>query len=138
MTFIFSLLYPCCVLFLIHYLHIENAFILKLVPLLISLYFMILLYVSYKKNNFLIFNYAQKFLKKDFSKEEKRYIQKSTFFWLSVCFTNILLHIFFLWLNNEYYWFAYVTFGWYFVFLCGAILHFLHRKVIFLKRQKCV
>lgn len=138
MALIFSFLYPLILFLVFRYLDmsLNDVILLKAYPLLMSIYITILIGVSYLKENSFILKIVTKFSKKEISEFEKKYIQHSTLFWISVSSLNIILHVMVLLSLNDYYWVGYTTFGWYFVFGLGGGLQYLHRKYIFLKRAE--
>jgi len=138
MVVLFSCLYPLILLLTLRYfgLTLNDALILKFVPLALSFYVMLLMVLSYLKKESFLFKFIKKFNKKEFGEEEKEYIRKSTLFWIGICIVNLALHVIVLIQPNEYLWLVYSSFGWYGVFALGGILQYLHRKFIFLKRVK--
>ncbi|MDX1808677.1 MAG: hypothetical protein R3331_03995 [Sulfurospirillaceae bacterium] len=136
----FSILYPIVLFFTLKYLGLtlQDAIVLKFLPLLVSIYFTALIALSHFKKKSLILKFAKKFSKKDFNDEEVQYIEQSTLFWIGICGVNILLHVIVILQKNEYFWVIYTSFGWYFVFLIGALLQYVHKKYIFLKRVEDV
>lgn len=112
----------------------DDFVVFKFLPLLMSLSFLFFLIVSYFDNESIILQFARKIHKKPISETEEAYIKKSTLFWIFITFINIIAHITVLLLQDNAYWVIYSSFGWYFVFGMGGLIHFLHRKFIFLKR----
>lgn len=135
---VFSFFYPIALFLILKYLGLglDDAFVLKFIPLALSIYVTGMIVFSYRKNNSFILSFAKRFSKKTLSEEEKNYIQKSTRFWIGICLVNIFLHVSFLLQSNAYYWVAYSSFGWYFVFGFGGVLQYFHKKLIFEKRVK--
>ncbi|WP_024954799.1 hypothetical protein [Sulfurospirillum arcachonense] len=140
MKIVIQVLYPLFIFFILRYhgIGLNDAIYFKALPLLMSLYVTYLMVISHLKKNSLIVKYAHKFSKKELSENEREYIRKSTLFWIGVSFVNVSLHVVVLLSSNDYYWISYATFGWYFVFIIGGVLQYLHRKFIFLKRLENV
>lgn len=113
---------------------LDDFIVFKFLPLLISLSFLMLLISSYFDNASIILHFAHKLHKNPIDEKEETYIQHSTLWWMGISCVNIFAHIAVLLLKNDEYWVVYSSFGWYFVFAIGGIVHFLHRKFIFLKR----
>lgn len=136
MPLLVSFLYPITLFLVLKYLNmdLDDMAVMKLLPLLISIYVTIMIVLSHFRRTSLILKYATKFSKKNLSPPECEYIKNSTLFWIGVSLTNVCLHLFFFYQANEYYWIAYSSFGWYGVFCLGGILQYLHRKFVFLKR----
>lgn len=111
-------------------------FVLKILPLLISVYVTFLITLSHYKKNSLIVKYAKRFSKQDLSEEEIAYIKSATFFWIIVSLTNVVLHVVVLLSSHKYYWVFYTSIGWYFVFGIAGALQYLHRKFVFVKRPE--
>jgi len=114
---------------------LEELLLLKVIPLLISVVITSLIFISYINKKSIILYFANKFSKREISTNEKEYIENSTLFWIAISSLNIICHIFILLNGNMEFWVYYSSFGWYFIFLFGGILQFLHRKFIFLKRD---
>lgn len=113
---------------------LQKLFFLKTIPFLIS--FIITIYIFYSlltKNSF-IFYFLEKF-NISIDEKEKKYIQKSTLFWLFFSIINMFIHLWILYIDNINYWTVYSSIGWYFVFLVAGIFQFLHRKIYFEKRK---
>ena len=129
-------MYPIALFAIVHFmgLQMDDVFILKLLPLLISVYITLLLGLSYKKENRFILRFAIRFSKQPLSDAEIAYIKRSSVFWVGVSFVNVLCHSMMLWQSNVYYWTIYSSFGWYGVFALGGMMQFLHRRYVFLKR----
>jgi len=113
---------------------LDDFLVLKFLPLLISLAFVFFLMASYFDNDSIILHFARKLHKRPLSEKEEAYINRSTLFWIGLACINIVLHVSILLLKNDHYWIIYASFGWYFVFILGGIMQFLHRHFIFLKR----
>jgi len=113
---------------------LDDFLVLKFLPLLISLAFIFFLMASYFDNDSIIVHFARKIHKRPLSEKEEVYINRSTLFWIGLACINIVLHVSVLLLKNDHYWIMYASFGWYFVFILGGIVQFLHRQFIFLKR----
>ena len=136
MRIILSILYAPIILFTLHNfgLGMDDVIALKAFPLTMSIIVTFLIYLSYRKKDSMVLKYAKKFIKKEISEEEQKYIQKSTLYWVGVSFVNVLIH-FVLFIGDEVVvWAFYSSIGWYGVFIVGGILQFLHRKFVFLKR----
>ena len=114
---------------------LDDFLVLKFLPLLISLAFVFFLIVSYFDHDSIIVHVARKIHKRPLSEKEEAYINRSTLFWIALAFINILLHVSILLLKNDSYWIIYASFGWYFVFILGGIVQFLHRHFIFLSQM---
>jgi len=112
---------------------LEEFLVLKAIPLLISITFTFIIYISYVNKNSIILYFAKRFSKKDISKKEQEYIHNSTLFWLGISSVNIFLHIMVFINDNIDFWIYYSSIGWYFLFLIGGVLQFLHRRFVFLK-----
>ena len=129
-----ELLYPLLYIFIaILAYFLEDFIVLKLLPALISFIITALLLISYINKKSLILYFAQKFSKKEISKEEKVYIHKSTAFWIVISLINLATHIYIFKSDNINFWIYYSSVGWYTLFLIGGVIQFLHRKFIFLK-----
>lgn len=119
---------------------LEDFMVLKIMPLLISTFFAFILIASYlnKKSIILYFaiKFTKRFSKKDFSDDEKEYINKSTLFWFFIALCNIILHTYFFLTNNLELWAIYSSIGWYVVFIFGGILQITHKKLIFEKKNE--
>jgi hypothetical protein len=113
----------------------ETFFILKMMPLVISSLFSLLLLLSYVQHKSLILYFAEKFSKYEIGESEKEYIHRSTLFWFFVSLINVFIHLSFLLHSNISFWVFYSSFGWYILFICAGILQFIHRQYIFLKNE---
>ena len=140
MSIIISFLYPISLFFILRYfgLKLDDMIVLKLLPLAMSLYVMILILLSYFKDNSFILKFAKRFSKHKLGLDEVEYIKKSTLFWVGVSLINVGLHVVVLVHENEYYWLTYTSVGWCSVFVFGGVLQYVHRKFVFLKRVKDV
>jgi len=135
MRIILSILYAPILLFILHKFGVgmDDVIALKAFPLTMSLIVTFLIYLSYLKQESMVLKYAKKFMKKEISIEEQKYIQKSTLYWVGVSSVNVIIH-FFLFIGNDIVmWAFYSSLGWYGVFIIGGIFQFLHRKFVFLK-----
>ncbi|RXI37069.1 hypothetical protein CRU99_12525 [Malaciobacter mytili] len=130
-------LYPLVYIFIavITYF-IESFYILKVLPLLIAIFFTALILISYINKTSIILFFAKKFSKKNIDKKEEEYIYKSTLFWFFVALVNCLIHFYIFISENISFWLYYSSFGWYFIFIFAGILQFLHKKFIFNKSLK--
>lgn len=138
MKLVVSFLYPIAVFLSLRFFDIklDDMLFLKSLPLLISVYIWVLICLSYFDGGSFILKFAERFSKKEFCDKERAYIRRSTLFWATVSFVNVILHIAVLLHASEYYWVAYTSFGWYFVFALGGVLQYVHRRFVFLKRVK--
>ncbi|NOQ31621.1 MAG: hypothetical protein GQ570_10915 [Helicobacteraceae bacterium] len=130
MKLLLSLLYVPAVFIILWYFDIS---LLKVLPLLLSLFFTILLLRSYLKRESMILYFARKFSKKSISKEEQLYIHSSTLFWIAVALVNVLVHFMIFIGTDQNLWLFYSSVGWYSIFIVAGLLQFLHRKFVFLK-----
>mgnify|MGYP005849312869 CR=1 FL=1 len=140
MALLASFFYPITLFLVVKYfgLHLDDIFVLKVLPLLLAIYVTFLMFISQSKKNSFIIKFAQKFSKEALSEEEIEYIKDATFFWIIVSLINVALHLLALLSTNEYFWVTYTSIGWYFVFGIAGVLQYLHRKFFFLKRVKNV
>ncbi|KLD99088.1 hypothetical protein [Aliarcobacter butzleri] len=113
---------------------LNNILLLKILPAFISILLCIYILYSYFTNNSFIFEFLKKF-GKSIDKKEKDYIQNSTPFWFFIALLNLVIHCYILYLNDIIIWTFYASLGWYFVFIFGAIVQFIHRKFIFNKEK---
>lgn len=136
MRIFLSILYPLIIFFGLKYFNtsLNDAIVLKAFPLILSSSITFLIYLSYLKKKSMIVYFAQKFSKKEISKEEKEYIHNSTLFWVGVSLINVIIHTIIFFDNNDNSWLFYSSIGWYFLFIFAGIFQFLHRKFVFLKR----
>lgn len=111
---------------------LNNVLLLKLLPLFISLFISLFILYSYLTKNSFIFIFLAKF-KKTIKEEEKTYIQKSTLFWFFIALINVLIHTYIIFIDNMVYWTIYASIGWYFPFIVGGLLQFIHRYIYFKK-----
>lgn len=129
-------LYPFVYLFIaVVTFFLKDFLILKSIPLLISIFITALMIISYINKNSIILYFALKFSKNEISQKEQEYIHASSIFWIGISCINILCHLFVFMNDNMEFWVYYSSFGWYFIFIFGGILQFLHRKFVFLKVQ---
>ncbi|MCI0501578.1 MAG: hypothetical protein L0Y61_07505, partial [Epsilonproteobacteria bacterium] len=108
---------------------------LKIMPLLLSLFFTLLILFSYLQHKSIILHFVEKFSKIPLDTQEKEYIQKSTFFWFILSLINSAIHLMIYLAPDVSFWIYYSSFGWYFIFIFGAIVQFLHRQYIFLRHE---
>ena len=108
---------------------------LKIMPLAISAFFSLFILLSYLKGNSVIVYFATKFAKHTLDEKEKEYIHDSTLFWFVMSLINTVIHLTIFMGSGFYFWIYYSSFGWYFLFLFAALLQFLHRRYIFLRRK---
>ena len=108
---------------------------LKIMPLIISSFFTLLILFSYLKGNSVIVYFATKFSKHTLDEKEKRYIHDSTLFWFGISLINTVIHLTIFMGSGLYFWIYYSSFGWYFLFLFAGLLQFLHRRYVFLRRK---
>jgi len=135
MRIILSMLYAPIILFTLHHFGIgmDDVIALKAFPLMMSIIVTFLIYLSYVKKDSMVLKYAKKFLKREISVDEEKYIERSTLYWTGVSFVNVIIH-FYLFISDEVtIWAFYSSIGWYAVFIIGGILQYLHRKFVFLK-----
>jgi len=135
MRILLSILYAPIILFTLHKfgLGMDDVLALKAFPLMMSLIVTFFIYLSYIKKDSMVLKYAKKFMKKEISHEEQKYIQQSTLYWVGVSFVNVIIHFFLFIGDDVVLWAFYSSIGWYGVFIIGGILQYLHRKFIFLK-----
>lgn len=114
---------------------LEEFLLLKAIPLLISIVITSLILISYINKNSIILYFAKRFSTNEISEKEQVYIHNSTLFWVGIASTNILCHSLIFISENIEFWVYYSSFGWYFVFIFGGVVQFLHRKYIFLKEK---
>ncbi len=136
MRIILSILYAPIILFTLRYYGVgmDDVLALKAFPLTMSIIVTFLLYLSYRKKDSMVLKFAKRFMKKEISIQEQKYIQDSTLYWVGVSFINIIIHFILFMSEDIVIWAFYSSIGWYGVFIVGGILQFLHRKFIFLKR----
>ena len=131
-TILFPLFYM--IIALIAYFS-EAFFVLKVLPLFISIVFSLFLFVSYVQKRSLILYFANKYAPHDIDEKEAHYIHKSTLFWFLVTLINIAIHLFAFFNPSMNFWLYYSSIGWYFLFLGAGIIQFFHRKYWFKKRS---
>ncbi|MEA3498271.1 MAG: hypothetical protein U9R16_04345 [Campylobacterota bacterium] len=138
MRIIFSLLYAPIIFFSLRYFDtpLEDAFVLKAFPLVLSVTITLMIILSYIKKESIILIFAKRFSKTKISKEEKKYIHNSTLFWILISCINIMMHTIILFDTSTSLWLFYSSIGWYFLFGIAGILQFIHRKFVFLKGLK--
>ena len=117
---------------------IQEFLILKALPLFISIFIFLIFLISFLKKESIILSFVQKLAKKEFSKEEINYIQKSTFFWLLILNLNLFLHLWALVSSNINFWLFYSSIGGYLLIIIAGVIQYLHKKFIFNPRQKVV
>lgn len=113
----------------------EKFLVLKIMPLFISSFFSLFILLSYFKKRSIILYFAEKFSKTAISEKEKEYIHHSTLFWFFVSLLNTTIHLTIFLDSNLYFWLYYSSFGWYFLFIFAALIQFLHRRYVFLRRE---
>jgi len=136
MRILLSILYAPVIYFALKYFNtsLDDVLYLKAFPLILSSSITFLIFLSYLKKKSMIVYFAQKFSKKEISKQEKEYIHNSTLFWVGVSLINVIVHAFIFFDSNDNSWLFYSSIGWYFLFLFAGVFQFLHRKFVFLKR----
>lgn len=137
MRIILSILYAPVILFTLHNFGVgmDDVIALKAFPLTMSIIVTFLIYLSYIQKDSMVLKYAKRFTKKEISVEEQEYIQRSTLYWVGVSSVNVIIHLFLFIGDEVVIWAFYSSIGWYCVFILGAILQFLHRKFVFIKRK---
>ena len=131
-TILFPLFYMSVAIFA----YMSEAFsVLKIMPLLISLFFSLLLLVSYLQERSLILYFANRFSRHTIGEEEQVYIQKSTLFWFFITLINVAVHTVAYLSDTIYFWLYYSSVGWYILFMLAGIVQFIHRKYCFLKDE---
>ena len=113
----------------------EKFFVLKIMPLFISVFFSLFIFLSYVKRKSLILYFAEKFSKTAISEKEKEYIHHSTLFWFFISVVNTTIHLSIFLGSNLYFWLYYSSFGWYFLFIFAGLIQFLHRRYVFMRRE---
>lgn len=113
----------------------QEFFILKALPLFISIFILFIFTVSFLKKESIILSFVSKFTNKVFSEAEKEYMQRSTLFWIIICSINVLLHLFALFSTNINFWLFYGSIGGYLFIIIGGMLQYLHKKYIFKPQQ---
>jgi len=111
-----------------------NILLLKVLPAFISTLLCIYILYSYFTKNSFIFDFLSRFRKK-IEQKEKEYIQKSTLFWFFIALINLIVHCYILYLDDIILWTFYSSLGWYFIFIFGAIVQFIHKKLYFDKEK---
>ena len=115
-------------------LFFQDINLLKLLPLLLALIFTAIAFLaSWRKEPFIL-EVARRFSRHTISSEEEAYIRQSSKFWLLLFCLNAGIHVLVLVHPNVYYWAFYTSVGWYGIFLLGALLQYLHRRYLFLRR----
>lgn len=112
---------------------LNSIMLLKVLPAFISTLLSVYILYTYLSKNSFIFEFLKRF-GKEVADIEKQYIQKSTLFWFFIALLNLAIHIYVLTLDDIIIWTFYASIGWYGVFIFGAILQFLHKKIIFYRR----
>ncbi len=131
-----SILLPLFYIAVVTFSFFSEAFLaLKMIPLLIALFFSCVMLVTYFQKKSMILTFAEKMSKKPIGDSEKEYIHQSTMFWFLVCVINVGIHFMFYIDTNLDFWLFYSSVGWYFLFLFAGLIQFLHRKFIFLRRE---
>lgn len=113
----------------------KEFFILKALPLFISVFILFIFTISFIKKESIILHFAQKFIKKEFTKAEKDYMFSSTLFWILVCSFNVAIHIYALISSNIGFWLFYSSIGGYLLIIIAGVLQYLHKKFIFTPQQ---
>lgn len=113
---------------------LNDFLVLKFLPLLISLAFILFLILSYFHNNSILLHFARKIHKHPLGIDEEAYIHRCTIF---LDFTLLLECLFtcrhFTPRKQLLLDYLFTSFGWYMVFVIGGFMQFLHRKFIFFK-----
>jgi len=131
-----SVLFPIFYLFISIFAFFSEAFlVLKTIPLLIALFFLCVIFISYFQKKSMILSFAEKMAKEPIGENEKVYIHQSTIFWFFVSLINVGIHFSFYIHTNLDYWLFYSSIGWYFLFVFAGAIQFLHRRFIFLRRE---
>jgi uncharacterized membrane protein len=125
-------LYPLLyLLFSIATFFIDALFILKALPVIISIIIASVFLISYIKNESIIFYFAKKFRKTPLSEAEIEYIRRSTLFWVFTTLVNVAIHLYALFGDNLAFWAFYGSIGGYGLIALAGVLQFLHKKLIF-------
>jgi len=125
-------LYPLLyLLFALTTFFIDALFILKALPVIISINIASIFLISYIKNDSIIFYFAKKFRKTPLNDAEIEYIRRSTLFWVLVTFINVAIHLYALFGNNLAFWAFYGSIGGYGLIALAGVLQVLHKKLIF-------
>jgi uncharacterized membrane protein len=132
---VFPIFYMAIALFAYFF---ETPFVLKILPLIISILFSLFLFVSYVQKRSLILYFAKKYTPYEIDEKEAQYIQKSTLFWFTVTLINIVIHLFVFLRPDMHFWLYYSSFGWYFLFLSAGVMQYIHRKFWFITRNEDV
>lgn len=111
---------------------LNDFFLLKALPLLISGLISTFILYSYISKNSFIFIFLERF-NKEVDEKEREYIQKSTLFWFFVSFINVIIHSTILFANDIIYWTFYSSIGWYLIFIIAGFIQFIHKKNYFNK-----
>lgn len=131
----FTILFPLFYMFIAMFSFFSEAFlVLKIMPLLISTFFSLYLFISYLQKKSLILYFAEKFSKSIIPSNEQMYIHNSTLFWFGITLINLAIHLNIFLNTNLEFWLYYSSIGWYFLFIFAGVLQFFHRKYIFLRR----
>lgn len=117
---------------------VEDFLFLKSIPLILSTVITSIILISYINKTSVILYFAKKFSKSEISKNEEEYIKKSTLFWITISFINIIFHLFVFMNDDMKFWVYYSSIGWYILFIIAGLGQFLHRKFIFLKKVEDV
>lgn len=110
---------------------IEEFMLLKILPLLISIFIALIFIISFIKKESILFYFIQKFKKEVLTLEEKEYIHKSTFFWILITILNVALHIWAYVGENINFWLFYSTVGGYLLIVSAGIVQYLHKNFIY-------
>ncbi len=113
---------------------VKEPIVLKALPATLSLLISTFILYSYINKNSFIFIFLEKF-NKIVDEKEKVYIQNSTLFWFIVSILNFGIHLFILYLNDNNIWIFYSSIGWYFIFLGAGLIQFIHKKLVFNRRD---
>ena len=132
-----SLVYAPVIFLILMYLNIsiDDVLILKIFPSLYALLLTIVFLISYIKKESIIFYFAKKFYKEEFTEEEKEYIHKSTIFWIIFSLINTIIHFLIFFDNNSTLWVFYSSIGGYLFLAIAGLIQYIHRKYIFVKRK---
>ncbi len=129
-----SILFPVFYMIIAFFAYTSESFlVLKIMPLLLSMFFSLFLLISYIQKRSLILYFAKKFSPHDISKEEENYIHSSTLFWFFVTVLNTAINLWAYLSDNIDFWLYYSSIGWYFLFILAGLAQYLHRKYVFLK-----
>jgi uncharacterized membrane protein len=113
---------------------LKDFLVLKIIPILISSLFSLLILFSYLERRSIILYFAEKNFKTPILEKEKEYIHKSTLFWFMLSMINTAIHLIIFLDTNLSFWLYYSSFGWYFLFVAAGAIQFLHRRYIFFRK----